>query len=237
MYVYNKGVQKPQVATSPENSETSPYKLQQQREQKQQTTPTSGGQQETVETLATSQGLIPVPSQIENYKLMEKRINSNNNLNRVSATPPREMRNNSSSTATDTTPTSTRNRLHSLNTDTLTPTLTSHLIGNQPSANIVMPQQQRTSLPFANDPAVLFSTSPPTGGGANYRFHIGSVPNSSSSSSPSSLNLNHHRMLFDAANVANKQVTNFGDPIMIDDLEEETILDVILFHIAIILLY
>jgi hypothetical protein len=62
--MYNKGVQKAQVATSPENSETSPYKLQQQRDQKQQTTPTSGGQ-ETVETLATSQGLIPVPSQIE----------------------------------------------------------------------------------------------------------------------------------------------------------------------------
>ena len=67
------------------------------------------------------------------------------------------------------------------------------------------------------NPGGLFSTSPPT-----YRFHIGSAP-TSSSSSPSSLVGN--RLLFE--NRQNPMMTNnFGEPIMIDDLEEETILDV-----------
>lgn len=151
---------------------------------------------------------------------MEKRYSSSNKLvsptTAAGSTPPRDR-----PEATSMTPTNTRNRLYSLNTDTLTPTLTSHLTNNTtPAIGLGQnPIPHRTSVSNDLIGTGILSTSPP-----NFRFHIGSAP-TSSSSSPSSLVGN--RLLYENRQNA-MLINNFGDPSMIDDLEEETILDVYL---------
>lgn len=187
-----------------------------------------------------TQDLMPVPSQIENYKLMERKFSSSKNSG---TTPPpitssiNDEQQQQAAMHSPTTTKTSRNRFHSIN-ETLTPTSTNTLSGSRAqqhhhSQTQLSPQtthvirintNQNNDFTAAQNhqqssaaSAAAFSTSPP-----NFKFQIGSAT-TSTSSSPSSVG---NRLLFEARQSQAMLNNNFGDPILIDDLEEETILDV-----------
>jgi hypothetical protein len=137
-----------------------------------------------VETHGSNQDLVPVPSQVENYKLMEKNFGKANTPQRFSESESDSQQQHQYHMQYQSQQKPIRNRFNSINENN----------SNSNSGNMI---------DFA------LSTSP-----TFTKFQLGGISPSGGIGSGGSTN----KFL----------LHNLGEPVLIDDLEEETILDVII---------